>query len=67
MQHAQLTAEEQALLEHWLERPDGRRRLSDVAELEQWVLSHRPALLPKGRDDAYEYLVRLLWEHIEDR
>jgi hypothetical protein len=64
MEHALLTAEEAALVKLWLQRPQGRRRLADVAELEEWVLDHEPALLPK-KDDAYEYLARLLREHIE--
>jgi hypothetical protein len=55
-----LTAEEMELIDLWLERPLQQRSVDQVPEYAKWVLEHRPALLPKGPDDACEYLMRLL-------
>ncbi|HET8747304.1 MAG TPA: hypothetical protein VFM98_17025 [Ramlibacter sp.] len=60
-----LTAEEKELIELWLERPPRQRGLDQVQDFADWVLSHRPHLLPKGADDARDYLVRLLGDSIE--
>ncbi|MDB5900723.1 MAG: hypothetical protein JWP22_1568 [Ramlibacter sp.] len=60
-----LTAEENELIGLWLERPVQQRTLAQVPEYAQWLLKNRPALLPKWRDDACEYLVRVLADAIE--
>ncbi len=66
-QHVLLTAEERELIELWLERPPERRTFSELPEFTEWVLTHRPDLLPKGADDACEYLGRVLADSIADR
>lgn len=61
-----LTAEETELVELWLKRPRPQRTLDQVAEYAGWVVAHRPDLLPKGRDDACEYLARLLADLVQE-
>jgi hypothetical protein len=63
--HVLLTAEERDLIELWLERPAERRTLGDVPQFTEWVLAHQPHLLPKGPDDASEYLARVLADSIQ--
>lgn len=64
-EHVLLTAEEHELIKLWLERPAEARTLSALPELAQWVLAHRPDLLPKASDDACEYLARVLADWIQ--
>jgi len=64
--HLMLTAEEHELIQLWLERSPERRTLGHVPEFTDWVVARRPDLLPKGSDDACEYLARLLADAIQD-
>lgn len=57
-----LTAEENELIELWLDRPLAERTPEDLREFADWVVEHRPQLLPKGGDDAHIYLARLLMD-----
>jgi hypothetical protein len=60
-----LTAEEIELIELWMERPPHQRTAEDVRAYTEWVVAQRPELLPKGPDDAFEYVMRVLAGSLE--
>jgi hypothetical protein len=58
--HSIETLEEREIRRLWLQRPPRSRNLEELEKFEQWLVARRPDLLPKGSDDAFEYLARLL-------
>lgn len=65
--HSIDTMEEREIRRLWMQRPAGRRTLEELAAFQDWLVSCRPELLPKGADDAYEYLARLLCDCVSQQ
>lgn len=65
--HSIETLEEREIRRLWLQRPPRSRNLEELGEFVQWLVARRPDLLPKGADDALEYLARLLADCMDVR